>query len=219
MSTGKHMDQKKEEFRKYLSDAGVLELLTSNLVRLYEEPEKPTDAMEYLKNNIGGSKEDKEAITKLKEENQTLKQKVAELQKAEEDLKAKLKSLPPADPVTVPDAPLEIIPAVVTEEAKAKEELPAPALDETPKEKTDNAPAEVPDEPMEADPPAAVDATTIVDEKVAAPAASAAPIKPPFVDESEMGEDSAPAGGVEMEEAAPALADDSVVEPETAKAE
>ena len=67
---------------------------------------------------------------------------VAELQKAEEDLKAKLKSLPPADPVTVPDAPLEIIPAVVTEEAKAKEELPAPALDETPKEKTDNAPAE-----------------------------------------------------------------------------
>ena len=71
---------------------------------------------------------------------------------------------------------------------------------------------------MEADPPAAVDATTIVDEKVAAPATSAAPIKPPFVDESEMGEDSAPAG-VEMEEAAPAIADDSVVEPETAKAE
>jgi hypothetical protein len=218
MSTGKPMDQKKEEFRKYLSDAGVLELLTSNLVRLYEEPEKPTDAMEYLKNNIGGSKEDKEAIAKLKEENQTLKQKVAELQKAEEDLKAKLKSLPLTDPVTVPDAPLENIPAVTTEEAKDKEDLPAPALDETPKEKPDNAPAEVPDEPMEADPPAAVDATTIVDETVAAPAASTAPIKPPFVDESEMGEDSAPAG-VEMEEAAPAIADDSVVEPETAKAE
>jgi len=212
------MDQKKEEFRKYLSDAGVLELLTSNLVRLYEEPEKPTDAMEYLKNNIGGSKEDKDAIAKLKEENQTLKQKVAELEKVEEDLKTKLKSLPSVVTPTVPDAPLEDVPAVVTEETK--EELPAPALEETPKEKTDDAPGEVPDEPMEADPPTAVDATPIVDETVAAPAAPAAAIKPPFVDESEMGEDSAPAGGVEMEEAAPAAtAGARVVEPETAKLE
>ena len=65
-------DAKKDEFRKYLEKAGVLELLTKSLVsvrfdwflcsptsidcdvQLYEEPEKPNDALSYLKNSVGG---------------------------------------------------------------------------------------------------------------------------------------------------------------------
>ena len=76
-------DQKKEEFKQYLDKAGVMELLTSSLVKLYEEPEKPNDALEYLKNNIGGSKADKEEISKLTTENEDLKKKVEELEKQE----------------------------------------------------------------------------------------------------------------------------------------
>lgn len=39
-------EQKKEEFRKYLDKAGVVDQLTKVLVGLYEEPEKPGNAIE-----------------------------------------------------------------------------------------------------------------------------------------------------------------------------
>ena len=112
-------DAKKDEFRKYLEKAGVLELLTKSLVQvssvkfiaflrfqvldaamapfltwvkfqsagmstvvatclsqLYEEPEKPTDALGYLKNSVGGSQDDKTVIAQLRQENEQLKAKV-----------------------------------------------------------------------------------------------------------------------------------------------
>lgn len=37
---------KREEFRKYLEKTGVMDALTKVLVSLYEEPEKPEDALE-----------------------------------------------------------------------------------------------------------------------------------------------------------------------------
>lgn len=40
-------NSKSEEFRKYLERAGVMDALTKVLVSLYEEPEKPDDALEY----------------------------------------------------------------------------------------------------------------------------------------------------------------------------
>lgn len=40
-------DSKREEFRKYLEKAGVMDALTKVLVNLYEEPEKPANALEY----------------------------------------------------------------------------------------------------------------------------------------------------------------------------
>ena len=39
-------DSKKEEFRKYLEKSGVIDQLTRVLVGLYEEPEKPSNAIE-----------------------------------------------------------------------------------------------------------------------------------------------------------------------------
>ena len=41
-------DSKKEEFRKYLERSGVIDALTKVLVGLYEEPEKPANALEYV---------------------------------------------------------------------------------------------------------------------------------------------------------------------------
>ena len=69
-------DAKKDEFRKYLEKAGVLELLTKSLVQLYEEPEKPSDALTYLKKTVGGSQGDKSEIEILQTENSELKVKV-----------------------------------------------------------------------------------------------------------------------------------------------
>lgn len=42
-------EDKANEFRKYLEKAGVIDGLTKVLVGLYEEPERPPNATEYLK--------------------------------------------------------------------------------------------------------------------------------------------------------------------------
>lgn len=53
MSTSyKPGDSKKEEFRKYLEKAGVLDALTKTLVCLYEEPEKPNNALDFFRKNL-----------------------------------------------------------------------------------------------------------------------------------------------------------------------
>ena len=69
-------DAKKEEFKKYLEKAGVLEVLTKSLVSLYEEPDKPGDAVSYLKKSVGGTENHKAEIEKLQTENAELKSKV-----------------------------------------------------------------------------------------------------------------------------------------------
>ena len=40
----------------YLDQAGIVDQLTQFLVSLYEEPEKPTDAVGYMKKALGNGK-------------------------------------------------------------------------------------------------------------------------------------------------------------------
>lgn len=44
---------KKDEFKNYLDKAGVLDALTKVLVGLYEEPERPSAPLEYVKKHLG----------------------------------------------------------------------------------------------------------------------------------------------------------------------
>jgi len=46
-------ESKKEEFRKYLERSGVIDALTKVLVALYEEPEKPANALDFIKQYLG----------------------------------------------------------------------------------------------------------------------------------------------------------------------
>ncbi|XP_044738143.1 c-Myc-binding protein isoform X2 [Chrysoperla carnea] len=52
MTAFKPTDVKREEFRKYLERSGVMDTLTKILVNLYEESEKPADALSYLRNKL-----------------------------------------------------------------------------------------------------------------------------------------------------------------------
>ena len=70
---------KKEEFRRYLEKNGVLDALTKVLVGLYEEPERPTHALEYIKRYLGAPAN--VDIDGLKRENSDLKHQVNELKK------------------------------------------------------------------------------------------------------------------------------------------
>jgi|EP00161_Ancyromonas_sigmoides_P024299 cell division septum initiation protein DivIVA len=78
-------DSKKEDFRKYLESNGVIEALTKSLVTLYEEPEKPQEPLDFLKQHIAGAAAGGDAA-QLAEEN-------ARLAKANEELRARVAEL------------------------------------------------------------------------------------------------------------------------------
>mmetsp|Transcript_12028 Transcript_12028/g.12091 ORF Transcript_12028/g.12091 Transcript_12028/m.12091 type:complete len:89 (+) Transcript_12028:112-378(+) len=73
-------ESKKQEFRKYLEKSGVIDALTKVLVGLYEEPERPQNAVDYIKRYMGApTGVDVEA---LRAENDALKVKLTELETA-----------------------------------------------------------------------------------------------------------------------------------------
>ncbi|KAJ0078686.1 hypothetical protein Patl1_23213 [Pistacia atlantica] len=47
-------EAKKEAFRKYLDSSGVLDALTKVLVALYEQNDKPSSALEFIQQKLGG---------------------------------------------------------------------------------------------------------------------------------------------------------------------
>ncbi|KAG7160984.1 c-Myc-binding protein-like [Homarus americanus] len=90
------MDSEREKFRTYVEKSGVMSALTNALVHLYEEPEKPNDALTYLKLTLGTMnheekhvqmleekiKEQKATIDNLNAENAFLKERLAQAEAA-----------------------------------------------------------------------------------------------------------------------------------------
>ncbi|XP_022790344.1 C-Myc-binding protein-like [Stylophora pistillata] len=88
-------DSKREEFRKYLEKAGVMDALTKVLVNLYEEPEKPANALDFMKEHLHGGPPETADIQALKNEVSDLKQKVEQLTMENNNLKQRLQSYEP----------------------------------------------------------------------------------------------------------------------------
>ena len=74
--------------RKYLERAGVIDQLTKVLVGLYEEPEKPGNAIEFIKKYLGAPSDTD--VEQLKAENDNLKKERLDLEKRIEQLKGDL---------------------------------------------------------------------------------------------------------------------------------
>merc|ERR1719220_876686 len=136
------VDAKREEFRKYLEKEGILESLTKALVTLYEEPEKPNDALGYLKNNFAGHQSLVTELRATKTENGQLKQKVETLEKEKfllkqkfEQTEAKLKAaLEKAEEKTKDkEEPKPAEPTVEEKEEPAKAEEESMETEEAPK--------------------------------------------------------------------------------------
>ncbi len=81
-------EQKKEEFRKYLEKQGVIDQLTKVLVGLYEEPEKPSNVIEFIKRSLGAPSDTD--IDQLMSENEELKRQRSELEKQIDSLRMEL---------------------------------------------------------------------------------------------------------------------------------
>ncbi|GIQ89910.1 associate of Myc 1 related protein [Kipferlia bialata] len=83
-----NVDQKKEHFRRYLERNGVIDAFTKVLCALYEEPEHPANALEYVRQYLGSSSDNKvaalmERVSRLEAENQQLRDQCEQLSKGE----------------------------------------------------------------------------------------------------------------------------------------
>ncbi|XP_077384021.1 C-Myc-binding protein [Festucalex cinctus] len=102
MSHYKAPDHKREQFRRYLEKAGVVDSLTSVLVALYEQPEKPTNALEFVKQHLGTPGLTDADTEALQQEVVDLRQRCARLEEENLELKAKLqRHEPPEDGAVV----------------------------------------------------------------------------------------------------------------------
>ena len=91
MSLYQSPESKKDGFRKYLEQSGAIDSLTSVLVNLYEEPNKPSQSTDFIQKHLSHNKpgsaimEDYQRQLKeneeLKKENNKMKQKVNEMAK------------------------------------------------------------------------------------------------------------------------------------------
>jgi len=90
MSNFKAADSKREEFRKYLEKSGVVDALTKVLVNLYEEPEKPNNALDFLLKNMTLEGPETSDVEALKAEVMELKSQNACLAQENEELRAKV---------------------------------------------------------------------------------------------------------------------------------
>lgn len=86
------IDARREEFRKYLEKEGILESLTKSLVALYEEPDKPSDALSFVRNIFAASEMQtmRAQVENLTRENEQLKTKVSTLETDKADLEKKI---------------------------------------------------------------------------------------------------------------------------------
>lgn len=77
-------ESKREEYRKYLEKSGVIDQLTRVLVELYEEPNKPENAIDFVKKYLGSPSD--VDLDSLKVEH-------SKLRKTNEELHSKLKAI------------------------------------------------------------------------------------------------------------------------------
>ncbi|XP_023271011.1 C-Myc-binding protein [Seriola lalandi dorsalis] len=83
-------DTKREQFRRYLEKAGVVDSLTSVLVALYEQPERPNNALEFVKQHLGAAGQISADTEALQQEVIDLRQRCARLAEENKDLKTRL---------------------------------------------------------------------------------------------------------------------------------
>ncbi|XP_030645286.1 C-Myc-binding protein [Chanos chanos] len=89
-------ESKREQFRRYLEKAGVLNSLTNVLVALYEETDKPNNALDFIKHHLGAAGPDGADTEALRTELAELQQKYDLLLEENKELKNRLLQYEPA---------------------------------------------------------------------------------------------------------------------------
>ncbi|KAL0984756.1 hypothetical protein UPYG_G00146510 [Umbra pygmaea] len=88
-------DSKREQFRRYLEKAGVLDSLTSVLVALYEETDKPNNALDFLKQHLGVANQECVDAEALQQQLSEMRQRCELLVEENNELKTRLQRYEP----------------------------------------------------------------------------------------------------------------------------
>ena len=80
-------DGKREAFRKYLEDSGMLDSITKVLAHLYDNFDSSVDPLQYVKDHLGNP--EGVNVEELKTKNASLKQEVDQLEARLQTLKNK----------------------------------------------------------------------------------------------------------------------------------
>ncbi|KAG4079028.1 hypothetical protein HA402_001683 [Bradysia odoriphaga] len=75
----KPIDNKRDQFRKYLEASGVIEVLSKSITKLMESPEKPDSPVDFIRENMGLTQKELNQIEFLKEEVEIYKKQVNDL--------------------------------------------------------------------------------------------------------------------------------------------
>lgn len=84
----KPIDGKRDEFRKYLERTGVLEAITKVLIKLLNAPERPENAVEFIRNNLGVTLSQANTIKQLTADLEDAQNEIAQLKRTVEQLQA-----------------------------------------------------------------------------------------------------------------------------------
>ena len=161
MTASQNLETKREQFRSYLEKEGILESITKALVTLYEESDKPKEALAFVRKNIAAADLDsmKAQVESLSQENEKLKSEVASLGKEKAELQIKVQNLEDLQKEMADKAAASAAAAAVVESPKS-EDLEKKEADqdqhmedvevESPKPEVEETKQEVQDQPMEA---------------------------------------------------------------------
>jgi len=146
------IDARREEFRKYLEKEGVLESLTKALVALYEEPDKPSDALSFVRNNFAASEMQavKAQLENLTKENDQLKNKISTLENEKSKLEDRVQELEEQAKQAKTDSPSSPVKVSSEEATNLEATVEAPSEDFDPVDKK----AQEPDNSSGAEAPA-----------------------------------------------------------------
>ena len=161
MTASQNLETKREQFRSYLEKEGILESITKALVTLYEESDKPKEALAFVRKNIAAADLDsmKAQVESLSQENEKLKSEVASLGKEKAELQIKVQNLEDlqkemADKAAASAAAAAVVESPKSEDVEKKEAGQDQDMEdvevESPKPEVEETKQEVQDQPMEA---------------------------------------------------------------------
>ena len=161
MTASQNLETKREQFRSYLEKEGILESITKALVTLYEESDKPKEALAFVRKNIAAADLDsmKAQVESLSQENEKLKSEVASLGKEKAELQIKVQNLEDlqkemADKAAASAAAAAVVESPKSEDVEKKEAGQDQHMEdvevESPKPEVEETKQEVQDQPMEA---------------------------------------------------------------------
>jgi len=93
MANSENAVNKREDFKKYLNDLGVIDALTNVLANLYQLETRPTDPLDYIRTHMTEIVHEREELKMLKDNYNSMISQIQEMEEENMQLASKIKEL------------------------------------------------------------------------------------------------------------------------------